>query len=75
MVTDVVMPHMSGRQLAERLSSARPNMKILFMSGYTDQAIMHKELTPGAAFLQKPFAPAGLARRVRNILDEQEVSS
>jgi DNA-binding response OmpR family regulator len=73
MVTDVVMPHMSGRQLAERLSSARPNMKILFMSGYTDQAIMHRELTPGAPFLQKPFAPAALARRVRNILDEQEV--
>jgi DNA-binding response OmpR family regulator len=48
-------------------------MKILFMSGYTDQAIMHRELTPGAAFLQKPFAPGALARRVRNILDEQEV--
>jgi len=75
MVTDVVMPHMSGRQLAERLGSARPNMKILFMSGYTDQAIMHRELTPGAAFLQKPFAPAALARRVRNILDEQDVPS
>jgi FixJ family two-component response regulator len=48
-------------------------MKILFMSGYTDQAIMHRELTPGAAFLQKPFAPGALARRVRNILDEDDV--
>jgi two-component system cell cycle sensor histidine kinase/response regulator CckA len=73
LVTDVVMPHMGGRQLAERLSSGRPNMKILFMSGYTDQAIVHRELTPGAAFLQKPFAPAALARRVRNLLDEQDV--
>src|SRR3954454_23264434 len=44
MVTDVVMPHMGGRELAERLMTARPKMKVLFMSGYTDQAVMHRHL-------------------------------
>src|SRR5437016_2609466 len=54
MVTDLVMPHMSGRDLAERLSTVRPAMKVLFMSGYTDHAVMHRDLTPGSAFIQKP---------------------
>jgi PAS domain S-box-containing protein len=71
MVTDVVMPHMSGRDLAERLSTVRPTMKVLFMSGYTDHAVMHRDLTPGSAFIQKPFTPEGFARRVRTVLDAQ----
>jgi PAS domain S-box-containing protein len=71
MVTDVVMPHMSGRDLADRLSEVRPKMKVLFMSGYTDHAAMHRHLTPGAAFLQKPFTPETFARKVRSMLDEQ----
>src|SRR5262245_36058751 len=71
MVTDVVMPHMSGRDLADRLTEVRPDMKVLFISGYTDHAAMHRHLTPGAAFLQKPFTPEALARRVRSMLDEQ----
>jgi PAS domain S-box-containing protein len=71
MVTDVVMPHMGGRELAERLAAARPQMKVLFMSGYTDQAISDRHLTPGSAFLQKPFTPEAFARKVRNVLDTQ----
>jgi two-component system cell cycle sensor histidine kinase/response regulator CckA len=69
MVTDLVMPHMSGRELAERLGTVRPNMKVLFISGYTDHALMQRELTPGSAFLQKPFTSEALARKVRSILD------
>jgi CheY-like chemotaxis protein len=69
MITDVVMPHMSGRDLADRLSVVRPAMKVLFMSGYTDHAVMHRDLTPGTAFLQKPFTPDVFARKVRSVLD------
>jgi PAS domain S-box-containing protein len=68
MVTDVVMPHMGGRDLAERLSALRPNMKILFMSGYEDRAELHGS-TREAAILHKPFTPDGFARKVRTILD------
>ena len=46
-------------------------MKVLFMSGYTDQAVMHRHLTPGSAFLQKPFTPEAFARKVRSILDAE----
>ncbi len=69
MITDVVMPHISGRDLAERLGAARRQMKVLFMSGYTDHAAVHRDLTPGTAFLQKPFTPDVFARKVRRILD------
>ncbi len=75
MVTDVVMPHMSGRDLAERLGAVRPAMKVLFMSGYTDHAAVHRDLTPGTAFLQKPFTPDLLARTVRQVLDAPARSS
>jgi len=74
MITDVVMPHMSGRETAERLSKVRPKMKVLFMSGYTDHALMHRELTPGASFLQKPFTPDNFARKVRHVLDSSAVT-
>ena len=69
MITDVVMPHISGRDLAERLGAVRQQMKVLFMSGYTDHAAVHRDLTPGTAFLQKPFTPDVFARKVRSILD------
>jgi two-component system, cell cycle sensor histidine kinase and response regulator CckA len=69
MVTDVIMPQMSGRELAERLSRVRPEMKVLFMSGYPDNAIVHHGvLDPGTAFLQKPFSLTALENKVREIL-------
>jgi two-component system cell cycle sensor histidine kinase/response regulator CckA len=70
LLTDVVLPGMSGKALAEQLARSRPGLKTLFMSGYTDNAIAHHGvLDPGVAFLQKPFGPRELARKVRAVLD------
>jgi CheY-like chemotaxis protein len=69
-LTDVVMPEMSGRRLVERLAPILPGVRVLFMSGYTDDAILrHGGLTAGTAILEKPFTAAVLARRVREALD------
>jgi two-component system cell cycle sensor histidine kinase/response regulator CckA len=69
LLTDVVMPQMNGRQVADRLLTARPGLKVLFMSGYADAAIVeHGVLEPGTHFLQKPFTPDGLSRKIREAL-------
>ncbi len=70
MVTDVIMPGMNGKALANRLKVMMPDLKVLYMSGYTDKAIVrHGVLEMGIAFLQKPFTPEGLVRKVREVLE------
>lgn len=70
MLSDVVMPLMGGRELAEQLATFRSETKVLYMSGYTDDAIVHHGvLDEGMAFIEKPFTPNALARKVRETLN------
>ena len=74
LVTDVIMPKMSGRELADQLRRSRPDLKVLFVSGYTDTAIVHHGiLEPGTLFLQKPFTPEQLSNKVREVLEGPEI--
>jgi signal transduction histidine kinase/CheY-like chemotaxis protein len=70
-VTDVIMPHLSGPQLAQRLCAQRPALRVLFVSGYTDDVLVRNGVDDMAQFLQKPLTPAVLARKVRTILDRR----
>jgi signal transduction histidine kinase/HAMP domain-containing protein len=73
MITDVVMPKMGGREAAERLQPLYPQMKVIYMSGYTKNSMVHQGfLAPGRNFIQKPFSPEGLARKVREVLDKKQ---
>ena len=68
--TDVVMPDMNGRQLADEAVKRVSNLKVIFMTGYTRNAVVHNgQIDPGVAFLQKPFQPSALARKIRTVLD------
>jgi CheY-like chemotaxis protein len=70
-LTDVIMPEMSGRGLVERLRAVRPAAAIVYMSGYTDDDVLRRELfEPGSRFVQKPFVPEELLRLLRDALDQ-----
>ena len=76
MVVDVVMPEISGPELVRQLAPLRPGTHVLYISGYTDEAIVHHGIPEsGAAFLQKPFLPDALARKVREVLDSRSNSA
>lgn len=73
LITDMVMPAMNGTELADKLSTTRPDIKVLFISGYSDDAIAnHGLLAPDTLFLQKPFSPDALTRKVREMLDSKQ---
>jgi PAS domain S-box-containing protein len=72
LLTDVVMPGISGPELAKKIAAVHPNVKVLFVSGYTDDTILrHGMLETSVTFLQKPFTPGSLAEKVRDVLDER----
>jgi FixJ family two-component response regulator len=72
LITDVVMPHLSGPELVTKLSPQRPDLKVLFISGYTDDTVFrHGVLEGGVAFLQKPFNLKALSQKIREVLSNE----
>ena len=70
LMTDVVMPEMGGRELAEELKTRFPNLKIIYTSGYTDDAVVrHGVIEASTNFIPKPYTPAALAKKIRSVLD------
>ena len=70
LITDVIMPQMSGKELADRVINLHPDIKVLFMSGYTDDIIARHGLLPsGVHYAEKPFSPQSFASKVRHVLD------
>jgi len=73
MLTDVVLPGTSGREIARQVLAERPSVRVLYMSGYTESAIQHHGvLEPRLAFIQKPFSGDGLVRKIREVLDANQ---
>ena len=71
LLTDVIMPGLNGKQLYEKLAAVKPGLKVIYMSGYTDNVIAHRGvLDPGVHFIQKPFSVAGLAKKIRQALND-----
>ena len=76
LLTDVVMPGISGYELARRVAPLRPEMKVVYMSGYTENAMIHQDASDaGVVLLQKPFTPALLARKIREVLDQPKATA
>jgi two-component system cell cycle sensor histidine kinase/response regulator CckA len=75
LLSDVVMPELGGRALAEGALRLRPGMKVMFMSGHTEDVVLMEGIQEGTAFLQKPFAPVSLAQKVRETLDSPSRSA
>lgn len=74
LLTDVVMPRMGGKELAENLLVARPDIRVLFTSGYTDDAMVRHGVSENRLeFIAKPFTPLSLARKVRSVLDQRSL--
>jgi CheY-like chemotaxis protein len=74
LLTDVIMPGMSGPELAKRLSELNSHLRVLYMSGYIDNSLLRREIQEqGTAYLQKPFSPLNLVKKVREVLDSLPV--
>src|SRR5687768_6035349 len=72
LITDVVMPKLSGKDVADQMKAVHPETKVLYMSGYTDEAIVHHGIVDShIAFLQKPFSERALTRKIREVLDAE----